>query len=46
MSEKFQLKGCICEPCSDIPLNWGDMRSEFGYKLLCDIGRGLLYGNG
>jgi hypothetical protein len=30
MSEKFQLKGCIYEPCSDIPLNWSDMRSVFG----------------
>ena len=34
MSEKVQLKGGICEPSSDIPLNWSDMRSEFGYKLL------------
>ena len=34
MSEKLQLKGGISEPCSNIPLNWRDMRSEFGYKLL------------
>jgi hypothetical protein len=34
MSEKFQLKGCISEVSSDIPPNWRDMRSEFGYKLV------------
>ena len=33
MSEKFQLKGGICELSSDIPLNWGDMRSVFEYNL-------------
>ena len=37
MIEKFQLKGGISEPNSDIPPNWRDMRSEFGYKLLCAI---------
>jgi len=37
MSGKFQLKGGICEPSSDIPPNWSDMRSEFGYKLLSAI---------
>ena len=37
MSETFQLKGCTCEPCSDIPLNWNDMRSVFGYTALCEI---------
>lgn len=37
MSEKFQLKGGLKEPSSDISLNWRDMRSEFGYKLLDDI---------
>ena len=37
MSGKFQLKGGISEPSSDIPLNWRDMRSEFGYKLLYEI---------
>jgi len=31
MIEKVQLKGGIYEPCSDRPLNWRDMRSEFGY---------------
>jgi hypothetical protein len=37
MSGKFQLKGGIYEPSSDIPLNWRDMRNEFRYKLLYDI---------
>ena len=37
MTGKFQLKGVIYEPSSDIPLNWGDMRSMFGYKLLSEI---------
>ena len=31
MSEKFQLKGGIYEPSSDIPPNWRYMRSKFGY---------------
>jgi len=39
MIEKFQLKGCICEPCSDISLNWRDMRSKFGYTTLYEIAR-------
>ena len=34
MTVKFQLNGGIYEPCSDISLNWSDMRSVFGYKLL------------
>ena len=37
MIEKVQLKGGISEPSSDIPPNWRDMRSEFGYKLLSAI---------
>ena len=37
MCEKFQLKGCRYEPSSDIPLNWSDMRSVFGYATLGDI---------
>ncbi|NQE46475.1 hypothetical protein C5S31_10680 [ANME-1 cluster archaeon GoMg2] len=37
MCKKFQLKGCIYEPGSNIPLNWRDMRSKFGYKLLCNM---------
>ncbi|NQE44888.1 hypothetical protein C5S31_02535 [ANME-1 cluster archaeon GoMg2] len=37
ISVKFQLKGGICKPCLDIPPNWKDMRSEFGYKLLYAI---------
>ncbi|NQE54448.1 hypothetical protein C5S29_12725 [ANME-1 cluster archaeon GoMg3.2] len=28
----------ICEPCSDIPPNWRDTRSELGYETLSDIG--------
>ena len=39
MIEKFQLKGGISEPSSNIPPNWRDMRSEFGYKLLGEIAR-------
>ena len=31
ISEKFQLKGCISEVSSDIPPNWSDMQSVFGY---------------
>jgi hypothetical protein len=37
MIEKIQLKGGICEPSSDITLNWRDMRSEFGYTTLYAI---------
>ncbi|MCK4735444.1 MAG: hypothetical protein KAT65_23525 [Methanophagales archaeon] len=37
MIGKFQLKGGISEPSSDITPNWRDMRSEFGYKLLYEI---------
>ena len=37
MIEKLQLKGGISEPSSDIPPNWRDVRSEFGYKLLGDM---------
>jgi len=44
MIEKVQLNGGICEPSSDIPPNWRDMRSEFGYKLLGEIFR-LLWPN-
>ena len=37
MIEKVQLKGGICEPSSDITLNWRDMRSEFGYdEVICN----------
>ena len=28
-------EGCISEPCSDISPNWMDIRSKFGYTLLC-----------
>ncbi len=37
MSGKFQPQGGIYGPSSDIPPNWSDMRSVFGYKLLCAI---------
>ena len=30
-------EGCICEPCSDIPPNWKDIRTKFGYKTLYEI---------
>ena len=43
MIEKVQLKGGICEPSSDIPLNWRDMRSEFGYTTLYSIVSKSLY---
>jgi len=39
MSEKLQLKGGISEPGLDIPLNWRDMRSKFGYTTLYEIAR-------
>jgi len=28
---------CICEPCSDIPPNWNDIQTKFGYTKLCDM---------
>ena len=37
MTGKFQPKGVICEPSSDIPLDRCDMRSGFGYKLLYEM---------
>jgi hypothetical protein len=39
MIENVQLKGGICEPSSDITLNWRDMRSEFGYTTLGEMAR-------
>jgi hypothetical protein len=36
MTGKFQPKGDIYELSSDMPLNWSDMRSVFGYKLLSE----------
>ena len=39
MTGKFQLKGGIYEPSLDTPLNWSDMRSMFGYKLLSESAR-------
>jgi len=30
-------EGCICKPCSDIPPNWDDIRTKFGYKTLGEI---------
>jgi len=32
-----QPEGCMGEPCLDISPIWRDMRSRFGYKLLCDM---------
>ena len=29
--------GCMCEPRSDIPPNWNDIRTKFGYKMLSEI---------
>jgi len=29
--------GCMCEPRSDIPPNWNDIRTKFGYIMLCDM---------
>ena len=34
---KVRPEGCICEPCSDIPPNWKDIRTKFGYKPLYAI---------
>ena len=28
--------GCMCEPRSDIPPNWNDIRTKFGYTTLCE----------
>ena len=39
MTGKFQPKGGISEPSLDILPLWGDMRREFGYKLLSEIAR-------
>ena len=41
-----RAEGCVCEPCSDIPPNWRDMRSELGYIMLAEIAiskRGVEY---
>jgi hypothetical protein len=37
MIGKFQPQGGIYRPSSDISLNWSDMRSGFGYKLLSEM---------
>ena len=29
--------GCMCEPRSDIPPNWNDIRTKFGYTMLVAI---------
>lgn len=42
MSEKVQRKGGICEVSLDIPLNWSDMRSVFGYTTLYNIPNSFL----
>jgi len=28
------IKGGICEPCSDIPPNWKDIQTKFGYTMI------------
>ena len=40
------LKGGIYEPSLDILLNWSDMRSGFGYKLLAKISNSPSQRNG
>jgi len=30
-------EGCMCEPRSDIPPNWNDIRTKFGYIMLSEI---------
>ena len=37
MTGKFRPTGDIRELGLDIPLNWNDMQSMFGYMLLCKI---------
>lgn len=37
MGAKVQLKGGLCEPSSDVPIDWIDMRSRFGYTTLYEI---------
>ena len=39
-------EGRICEPSSDIPPNWSDMRSVFGYELLAKISNSPSQRNG
>ena len=46
MTGKFQPKGGIYEPSSDIPLNRSDMLSVFGYKLLAKISNSPSQWNG
>jgi len=29
--------GWMCEPRSDIPPNWNDIRTKFRYIMLCDM---------
>ncbi|MDL1957686.1 MAG: hypothetical protein LWW95_11680 [Candidatus Desulfofervidus auxilii] len=40
-----QPKGCICEPCSDIPLIWNDIRIKFGYTMLSEMPKPVLENN-
>ena len=39
---EVRSEGCICEPCSDIPPNWKDIRTKFGYTPLYAILLGAL----
>jgi len=38
---KVRPEGCICELCSDIPPNWKDIRTKFGYTTLYESGKNL-----
>ena len=37
MIEDVRPEGCICELCSDISPNREDIRTKFGYTMLCEI---------
>jgi|LGVE01.1.fsa_nt_gb hypothetical protein len=43
---KVRPEGCICEPCSDIPPNWKDIRTMFVYKPLNKISNSPSLRNG
>ena len=42
MIEDVRPEGCICELCSDISPNREDIRTKFGYTMLCAILLGAL----
>lgn len=39
--KRVRPEGCIYEQCSDMLLNWRDIRSKFGYKMLYAIWESL-----